>query len=90
MPGPGTHHPMTPPRAPRRLSWAIAGRLVRGVAVAFMLVWIVGLVAWPERHTTPHSVTRHHLGQLLVDAYPLPPQLHRERSLSLLPDLLGM
>ena len=37
------------PRAPRRLSWAIAGRLARGVAVAFMLVWLVALVAWPER-----------------------------------------
>ena len=33
--------------APRRLTWAIAGRLVRGVAVAFALVWLAGLVAWP-------------------------------------------
>ena len=41
---------MTQPRARRRFSWAIAGRLARGVAVAFMLVWLVGLVAWPERH----------------------------------------
>ena len=41
---------MTPPLAPRRFSWAVAGRLARGLAVAFMLVWVVGLVAWPERH----------------------------------------
>ena len=41
---------MTPPRAPRRLSWAIAGRLTRGVAVAFMLVWLAALIAWPESH----------------------------------------
>ncbi len=40
---------MTPPRAPRRVSWAIAGRLLRGVAIAFMLVWLAALVAWPCR-----------------------------------------
>ena len=40
---------MTPPHAPRRLTWAIAGRLARGLAIAFMLVWLVALVAWPER-----------------------------------------
>ncbi len=38
---------MTPPRAPRRLSWAIAGRVARGVAVAFVLVWLLNLVVWP-------------------------------------------
>ncbi len=42
---------LTPPLAPRRFSWAVAGRLVHGAAVAFMLVSLVALVAWPEsRH----------------------------------------
>ena len=38
---------MTPPRAPRRLSWAIAGRLAGRAFAGVVLVWMVGLVAWP-------------------------------------------
>ena len=57
---------MTPPRAPRRVSWAIAGRLLRGVAVAFMLVGLVALVAWPVR-TDSFYVRPRHLGQLLAE-----------------------
>ena len=37
------------PRAPRRVPWAIAGRLGERAFVAFMLVWLVALVAWPAR-----------------------------------------
>ena len=41
---------MTPPLAPRRLSWAIAGRVAGKVLQGFMLALLVALVAWPERH----------------------------------------
>ena len=39
------------PLAPRRLTWAIAGRVVGKALQGFMLVLLVALVAWPEsRH----------------------------------------
>ena len=41
---------LTQPSAPRLLSWAVAGKLVRGAVLAFMLVWLAGMVAWPESH----------------------------------------
>ena len=32
-------------------TWAVAGRLCRRSLLALVLVWLVALVAWPERHT---------------------------------------
>ena len=40
----------SPPRAPRRLSWAIAGRVAGKALQGLTLVLLVALVAWPERH----------------------------------------
>ena len=87
---------MTPPLAPRRVSWAIAGRVVRGVAVAFMLVWLVALVAWPVRWRFEVYVGSHWAeGGWLV--MPAPRAVagdgcrwRLDASLSLLPELLGM
>ena len=45
---------MTPPRAPNRLSWAVAGRLAGRVFAGFMLVLLAALLAWPEEHS--HSI----------------------------------
>ena len=79
---------MTPPRAPRRLSWAIAGRLARGVAVAFILVSLVALVAWPESHSVSAGGTiRMSFGSGLV-TFTFPPTHARDSSLSVLTDLL--
>ena len=41
---------MTPPNAPRRLSWAIAARVAGRVLAGLALTWLAALVAWPERH----------------------------------------
>ena len=89
---------MTQPRAPRRFSWAIAGRLVRGVAVAFMLVWLVALVAWPERHVYFVSVSPHGFvnpiegsgpGRLVLVGGKPATFRKRDRDISVLLDLLA-
>ena len=36
-----------PPRKPGRLTWAVAGRLCGRAVIAFTLLWVVALVAWP-------------------------------------------
>ena len=88
---------MTPPRAPRRFSWAIAGRVAGRVFAGFMLVWLVALVAWPEKHVIDYNQISVVKSGMFVpmprngERRPLqPPPLTRNASLSLLPDLLGM
>ena len=113
---------MTPPRAPRRLSWAIAGRVAGKALQGFMLVLLVALVAWPERREysglwtldgeesneswglTAYELRRGCWHEVALDSAPPfrhPPimcrrgamvrfWMHRDASLSLLPDLLGM
>ena len=89
---------MTPPLAPRRVSWAIAGRLVRAGAAAFMLVLLVALVAWPERHAPCRQceVIRSLLSLGYLSSSDGTPtsrpcnHCQRDASLSLLPDVLGM
>ncbi len=42
----------SPPRRPSRLTWPVFSRLPGRLLAALARVWVVALVAWPERHWT--------------------------------------
>ncbi len=42
----------SPPRRPSRLTWPVFSRLLGRLLAGLALVWVVALVAWPERTST--------------------------------------
>ncbi len=81
---------MTPPRRPSRLTWPVLSRLLGRVLAGLALVWVVALVAWPEKHTVTR-VLFHRSVDILVDVGQTPgaPAIHRDSSLAVILGKLG-